>query len=51
MNVIDNKVKRIRLRFKLYNRLIYYTNFNNKRERIYILNSLEKKIFKLVYDK
>ena len=46
-----SKIQKIDLRFKLREDLIYYTNFNNKRERLYILNLLKKKIFKLIYDR
>ena len=41
---------RIDLRFKLRDELLYYTNFNNERERLYISNSLKKKIFELAHN-
>ena len=43
--------RKLGLRFKLRNRLLYYTNFNNGRERLCIPNSLEKEIFKLAHDR
>ena len=30
---------RLKLQFKLRNELIYYTNFDNKRERLYMLGA------------
>ena len=47
----SNNLQRVDLRFKLREELIYYTNFNNERKRLYIFNSLEKKVFKLIYDR
>ena len=48
---ISNDLQKIDLRFKLREELIYYTNFNNERKRLYILNSLKKKVFELIYDR
>lgn len=42
---------RLELRFKLRDELIYYTNFDDKRERLCILNALEKEIFELAHDR
>ena len=47
----DDEARRVGLRFKLRNGLIYYTNFNDGRERICVPNSLEKHIFELAHDK
>ena len=46
----DLSNSRIDLWFKLRDELLYYTNFNNERKRLYILNSLKKKIFELAHD-
>ena len=50
-DVADDEAKRIGLRFKLRNGLIYYTNFNDGRERICVPNSLEKHIFELAHNR
>ena len=39
------------IRFKLRNELIYYTNFNDGRERLYIFNALKREIFELIHDR
>lgn len=38
------------LHFKVRDGLIYYTNFNNGRERLCVPNALEKDIFQLAHD-
>ena len=43
-------IKRVNLRFKLRDDFIYYINFNDSRERLYIFNIFKRKIFKLIYD-
>lgn len=43
--------KRLGLRFKFREGLIYYTNFDDGRKRLYILNILEKEIFELIYNR
>ena len=47
----DSEDNRIGLRFKLRDKLLYYINFNNDRERLYISNALEKEIFELTYNR
>ena len=47
---LDDRAKRLGLRFKLRHELVYYTNFNDGRERLCIPNSLEKDIFELAHD-
>ena len=39
------------IRFKLRDKLIYYTNFNDGRERLCIFNALKREIFELIYDR
>ena len=39
------------LRFKLRDKLIYYTNFDDGRKRLCIFNALKKEIFELTYDR
>ena len=39
------------MRFKLRDELFYYTNFNNKKKRLYIFNIFEKKIFEFAYNR
>ena len=38
------------MRFKLKNELFYYTNFNDKKEKLYIFNIFEKKKFEFAYN-
>ena len=47
---IDDEAKRIGLRFRLRNDLIYYTNFDDGRERLYVPEALEHNIFKLAHN-
>ena len=47
----QNEERRIGLRFKLKDGLIYYINFDDGRERLCIPNSLEKEVFELAYDR
>ena len=39
------------IRFKLRDELIYYTNFNDDREKLCIFNALKREIFELTYDR
>ncbi len=48
--IIEDNSRRLSLRFKLRDDLIYYINFNDGRERLYIPNSLEKEVFYLAYN-
>ncbi len=48
--IIDDNSRRLSLRFKLRDDLIYYINFNDGREQLYIPNSLEKEVFYLAYN-
>lgn len=50
-NSEDLADSRTGLRFKLRDELIYYTNFDDGRERLCIPNSLEKEIFELAHDR
>lgn len=43
--------KRMKLRFKLRNDLIYYINFDNNWEKLYIFNILKKKKIKFTYNR
>ena len=45
-----NYAHRINLRFKLRNDLIYYINFNDGREKLYISETLKTYIFHLAHD-
>ena len=47
----DDRVRRLGLRFKVRDGLLYYINFNDGRERLCIPNSLEKHIFELAHDR
>lgn len=47
----DLSDRRLGLRFKLRDRLIYYTNFDDGRERLCVPNALEKEIFELAHDR
>lgn len=47
----DLSNRRLGLRFKLRDGLIYYTNFDDGRERLCIPNALEKEIFELAHDR
>lgn len=47
----DFHARRVGLRFKLRDGLIYYTNFDDGRERLCIPNSLKKEIFELIHDR
>ena len=47
-NLVDN---RLNIRFKLRDELIYYTNFNDGRERLCIFNALKREIFELTHDR
>ena len=46
----DDEAKRIGLRFRLRNELIYYINFDDGRERLCVPESLESEVFKLAHD-
>ena len=48
---MNKKLRKLNLRFKHRDNLIYYINLNNKRERLYVLNNLKKQVFKLAYNK
>ena len=48
---MEDKESKRGLRFKLREELIYYTNFNDSRERLYVLNSIEVEVFQLVYNR
>ena len=39
------------IRFKLRDELIYYTNFDDDRKRLYIFNALKREIFELTHDR
>ena len=47
-----NKIftRKIDLRFKLRNKLIYYINFDDERKRLCVFNIFEKNIFELIYN-
>lgn len=47
----DDEGRKLGLRFKQRDGLIYYTNFDDGRERLCIPNSLEKQIFELAHDR
>lgn len=47
----DEFTQKIGLRFKLREGLIYYTNFDDNRERLCVPNALEKEIFELFHDR
>ncbi len=47
----DESTQKIGLRFKLREGLIYYTNFDDGRERLCVPNALEKEIFELSHDR
>ena len=48
---VDNIIIRwIDIRFKLRNDLIYYTNFDNNKKRLYIFNIFEQEVFKLTHN-
>ena len=47
-NLVDS---RLSLRFELRNELIYYTNFDDDREKLCILNALKREIFELIHDR
>ena len=47
----SNDLQKVGLRFKLREGLIYYTNFDDGRERLCIPNSLEKEVFELAHDR
>ena len=47
----ENRERQSGLRFKLRNGLIYYTNHQDRKERLCVPNILEKEIFKLGYDR
>ena len=50
-DVGDATTRRVGLRFKLRDGLIYYTNFDDGRERLCIPNALEQEIFELAHDR
>ena len=39
------------MRFKLKNELFYYTNFNDKKEKLYIFNIFKKEIFEFAHNR
>ena len=43
-------IRKIRLHFVLRKSLIYYTNFDDGRERLYVPKALEKEVFELAHD-
>ena len=47
----DATTRHIRLRFKLRDGLIFYTNFNDGRERLCIPNTLKKEVFELAHNR
>ena len=42
---LRNKDRKQELRFKLREELIFYINFDDNRERLYVLNSMKAEIF------
>ena len=51
-NIADApEIQKVGLRFKLREGLIYYTNFDDERERLYIPNALKKEVFELAHDR
>ena len=49
--LLKDKKRKRELRFKLREELIYYINFNNNRERLYVSNSIKVEIFQLAYNR